>query len=52
MMDMKQVDLAKQTGIATATINRYVKGKVPTLENALKISEALEVHVDEIWGLR
>lgn len=48
-----QKDLAERTGLTKAAISAYEKGiKFPTLENALKIAEALNTTVDELCGIK
>ena len=45
---MKQVDLARLTGIDSGTINNYLSGKYEPKQDRLeKIAEAL--HVDPVW---
>lgn len=41
---MTQVELSNKSGISTALVSRYMKGKIaPNLITLLKISEALEI---------
>lgn len=48
-----QDTLAERTGITTAMINRYVKGKAaPGLSSLHKIANALECSIDELTTVR
>lgn len=48
---MDQKDLAAKTGITTATISRYLAGKMkPSAENLVSIAEALGVTTDYLLG--
>lgn len=47
---LRQADLVRATGISGVTISRYVNGKrVPTMDNAQKIANALGVSVDYLF---
>lgn len=47
--NMSQQDLANQLYIARQTYNHYEKGKrMPPLETLIRISELLEVPIDEL----
>ena len=49
--ELKQADLCRATGIPTSLMSNYVKGKAsPTLDNAIKIAEKLNVTLDELVG--
>lgn len=49
---MMQKDVAEKTGLTRATISAYESAqKSPTLENALKIAEALHTTVDALCGI-
>lgn len=51
MKGIRQTDLAESTGIADATISRYVKGQMePRIDNLIAIAEALGVTVDYLIG--
>ena len=51
MKNIRQTDLAESTGIADATISRYVKGQMePRIDNLIAIAEALGVTVDYLIG--
>jgi putative transcriptional regulator len=41
--------LADKTGINRNTISSYLKGTVPSLDNAYKIADALGKSVYDIW---
>lgn len=52
---LKQTELAKMSGVAAATISAYEcadgnKGKNPSLDNALKLAQALNVSLDWLCG--
>ena len=48
---MKQVDLAKRTGINTGALSRYVSGKFEPKQNAIyKLAAALDVSEMWLWG--
>ncbi len=52
---LKQTELAKISGVTAATISAYEcadgnKGKNPSLENALKLAQALNVSLDWLCG--
>lgn len=50
---MSQKELSEECGIATSTISSYESGgKVPPLDVAVRIAAALNLSIDEIWGLR
>lgn len=46
---MKQTEFAKHVGIANNTLSQIVNGRMPTFEVALRIGEALQLPVEEIW---
>ncbi len=49
---VRQVDLARSSGISQSQISLYMKGKVkPSLAIIMKISEALSVNVNYLLGL-
>lgn len=53
---LKQTELSKLSGVTAATISAYEradegKGKNPSLENALKLAQALNVSLDWLCGL-
>ena len=49
--NIKQADLCRMTDISTALMSKYSTGKVsPTLENAIKIADALNITLDELAG--
>ena len=53
---LKQTELSKQSGVTAATISAYEradegKGKNPSLENAIKLAQALNVSLDWLCGL-
>ena len=53
---LKQTELAKMSGVTAATISAYEradegKGKNPSLENAIKLAQALNVSLDWLCGL-
>ena len=41
--------LADVVGIAQSSIYRYINGRVPQLDIAIKISEYLGVKIEDIW---
>lgn len=48
---ISQRQLSEMTGITEATISKYSKGeRVPSITNALKISESLGVSIDFLVG--
>ena len=48
--DLRQEDLARLAGCNTHSISRYETGeRIPCLEIAIKISEALKSNVNEIF---
>lgn len=54
---MKQAELAEEVGVSTQTISAYEKGgtigkgKNPTLENAIRIAQTLNVSLDWLCGI-
>lgn len=49
---MKQTELAAISGISPVSINRYVQElREPKIQDALKIANALNMRVDDIWEL-
>ncbi len=52
-LKLYQKDVAEKAGLTKAAISSYEKGiKFPTLENALKIAEALNTTIDELCGIK
>ena len=53
---LKQIQLAKLTGIDTSNISKYMRGKLlPTLWNCVKLCDALEIDLNEMvrgWIVR
>lgn len=50
--DLTQADACRLTGIPTSLMSNYIKGtKSPTLTNAIKLSQALGVSLDELAGI-
>ena len=51
--DMRPNDLVIATGISNSYVSRVISGRIPnvTVKTALKISQALEVKVEEIFTL-
>ena len=50
-LDMRQVDLAKETGIDQRTISNYETGKtVPDAEALIKLADFFEVTIDYLVG--
>lgn len=52
--EMSQSDLAEKVGLSTTTISSYEKStgqKIPALDKALTIAEALDVSLDWLCGL-
>lgn len=48
---IKQADLCRMTGLSTALISKYSTGQTsPTLDNAIKIADALDITLDELVG--
>ena len=47
---MSSKDLSKLTGISKASICRYVdESRMPKIDDCYKISEALNINIDQIW---
>ncbi|KKM20413.1 hypothetical protein LCGC14_1645760 [marine sediment metagenome] len=47
---LKQLWLAEQLGVTPATLSNWVTDKtMPSVNDAVRISELLEVPVDELW---
>ena len=44
-------DLSNVSGVSISTVASVEKGRLPTLNNALRIASALGVSVHEIWRL-
>lgn len=42
--------LAKEARIAPGTLSNILKGSIPTLSVALKISKVLNTTVEDLWG--
>lgn len=52
-LKLYQKDIAEKTGLTKAAISSYEKGaKLPNLENAVKIANALDTTVDELCGMK
>ncbi|MFN2112313.1 MAG: helix-turn-helix transcriptional regulator [Anaerolineales bacterium] len=52
-LDLTQADLADQVGIARVSILAIEKGRfIPTIETALRISQALGAAVEDIFWLK
>lgn len=52
-LKLYQKDIAEKTGLTKAAISSYEKGtKLPNLENAIKIANALDTTVDELCGMK
>ncbi|MBN1266913.1 MAG: helix-turn-helix transcriptional regulator [Anaerolineales bacterium] len=50
---LTQAELAERVGIARVSILSIEKGRyIPTIETALRISNALETPIDELFWLR
>jgi transcriptional regulator with XRE-family HTH domain len=48
--EMKVKDLAERIGTDPAQVSHWATGRrLPTLERAIQIAEALEVPVEQIW---
>jgi DNA-binding XRE family transcriptional regulator len=46
---VKQNWLAQQIGVSTVTMSNWVKGKTqPSKKNRLKLSEVLNIHINEL----
>jgi putative transcriptional regulator len=49
---IKQTWLRERAGMSHSAFNRIVNGlSLPTLEAALRIAKALDLHVEDIWAL-
>ena len=46
--EMKQVELAKQTGISRTTVNNIISGKSCSDEVGKKIADALHIPIEKI----
>lgn len=44
--------LARGAGVPVSTTYRILDGKLPTLENAIRIARYLKVRVEDIWNDR
>ena len=52
-LNMTQAQLAEQVGVARVSIVSIETGRfIPTIETALRISEALDTPVDQIFWLK
>ena len=53
---LKQIQLAKLTGIDTSSISKYMRGTLlPTLWNCVRLCDALEIDLNEMvrgWIIR
>jgi transcriptional regulator with XRE-family HTH domain len=50
---LSQSDLAKSAGLMPSAIAHFESGRrLPSCENLLKLSNALEVSIDELFGKR
>ncbi|MBU6232490.1 helix-turn-helix domain-containing protein [Patescibacteria group bacterium] len=45
-------DVSEATGFDLASLLRIEQGRTPSLENALRYAEIMQVPVEKIWGLR
>ena len=48
--DLKQTTVAQETGLSRSTISNYEMGMMPSLENAIILSEYYNVSVDYLIG--
>lgn len=48
--DISQAELSRRTGIASATLSSYEKGKMPPIDKAFQIAQALNVSLDWLCG--
>ena len=49
--NLKQSDLCKVTGITASLMHYYLTGeRIPTITNAIKIADALNITLDELAG--
>lgn len=47
---LKQIDIARATGLSKATISLYENGKSkPSINSAYKVANELEVTIDELF---
>lgn len=52
-LKLYQKDIAEKTGLTKAAISSYEKGtKLPNLENAIKIANALNTSLDDLCGMK
>lgn len=52
-LKLYQKDIAEKTGLTKAAISSYEKGtKLPNLENAVKIANALNTTLDDLCGMK
>ena len=50
---LTQADLARMVGVARVSINAIERGRfLPTIETALRIAQALQMPVEEIFQLK
>lgn len=47
---ISQAELSRRTGIASATLSSYEKGKMPPIDKAFQIAETLNVSLDWLCG--
>lgn len=48
--DLRQIDLAKETGLSKAAISLFENGKsTPSMNSAYKIARALDTTIDELF---
>ena len=45
-----QSDLAKQVGVSQSAVSLWMKGELPSLDNAIRIADVLHVSLDELLG--
>jgi transcriptional regulator with XRE-family HTH domain len=41
--------LAEKSGVPRTTINNYINGRVPQLDKAYAIADALQLDIKEVW---
>ena len=49
-LEMTQQDLATASGLHLTNINAIVNGSHPKVDNAIRVSRALETTVEKLWG--
>lgn len=47
--NMDYRELSEKTGISVVMINKYRGGKIPPVDDALKIAKALDTTVESLW---